>query len=455
MSNGSNQLIILGNGFDLACGLASSYKNYFIYLSDNNKWGEDFWHSIFKEQYDLELWSDVEKQIMIELRNVSILELFEKEGKVRNSEILSQIFEGIYRLRPVDDLLIKNNYSSIYGSFKEYLQSLKSTKDTLTIFFNRLPIDSKKIRGRLLKDLSSFENSFKSYLEETIATHDEKLVRYLNNEDEKIPYAIQTFFILNYLYIVTKNVNATSGKLFADTIKEKPKNDNLQSGFKDKAVTLFKEKYVTYEETDFEPTILTFNYTNFSDFMNTEARHIHGKLRNFNQPTSIIFGIDYDNLEKNLDIKDEKGKKLDIDLPIEFTKTYRILESSEKTTSTINSDLKFIKFYGHGLGEADYSYFQSIFDTVDLYHGKTTLIFFWSIPKEKDKKEDKKEKKEEKRKEEQIKQFNKVTKLLSEYGKTFSNKDHGKNLLTKLQLEGRLKLAEIPVQEIFDNIKWK
>ena len=36
-----------------------------------------------------------------------------------------------------------------------------------------------------------------------------------------------------------------------------------------------------------------------------------------------------------------------------------------------------IKFYGHSLGEADYSYFQAIFDSVKLYEGDTRLVFYF------------------------------------------------------------------------------
>ena len=36
-----------------------------------------------------------------------------------------------------------------------------------------------------------------------------------------------------------------------------------------------------------------------------------------------------------------------------------------------------------------------------------------------------------------------VVKLIEEYGKTFTNQDHGRNLLTKLQLENRLILEKI------------
>ena len=37
-----------------------------------------------------------------------------------------------------------------------------------------------------------------------------------------------------------------------------------------------------------------------------------------------------------------------------------------------------IKFYGHSLREADYSYFQSIFDSYNLYeNSKVSLMFYF------------------------------------------------------------------------------
>jgi len=80
---------------------------------------------------------------------------------------------------------------------------------------------------------------------------------------------------------------------------------------------------------------------------------------------NLIFGIDYDKLINNFSQQ-----------PIIFSKSYRILENNRPSNLEISPKVKIIKFYGHGLGAADYSYFQSIFDTVDLYHGTTKLIFF-------------------------------------------------------------------------------
>ena len=79
------------------------------------------------------------------------------------------------------------------------------------------------------------------------------------------------------------------------------------------------------------------------------------------------------------------------------------------------------------MSSADYSYFQSIFDIVSLYDSDVKLYFFFSNYA--DGVEDE--------------TFMRVTSLLSAYGETMENKDHGKNLVHKLILEGRLAVVSI------------
>lgn len=95
-----------------------------------------------------------------------------------------------------------------------------------------------------------------------------------------------------------------------------------------------------------------------------------------------------------------------------------------------------IKFYGHSLAQADYAYFQAIFDGVDLYESQTRLIFFYR-PWQKDDGERISDA------EARTDMNRKVTKLLSTYGSTLDNKDHGKNLMHKLLIEGRLSIKMI------------
>jgi hypothetical protein len=174
-------------------------------------------------------------------------------------------------------------------------------------------------------------------------------------------------------------------------------------------------------------SVLSFNYTTPFAFENSAVEgarvvNIHGNLDG-----EIIFGVD--------------GKECMGDpdaLP--FTKTYRVasmgvnMPSRLYATATGRSDgsrTEVIKFFGHSLGEADYSYFQAFFDGVDLYGGDTRLVFYYRPWHGKDENELHAETVEA------------VTKLLVEYGGTLDNKDHGKNLMHKLLLEGRLEVKRL------------
>lgn len=95
-----------------------------------------------------------------------------------------------------------------------------------------------------------------------------------------------------------------------------------------------------------------------------------------------------------------------------------------------------IKFYGHSLAQADYAYFQAIFDGVDLYESQTKLIFFYRPWKKADGVRVSVA-------EARTDMNRKVANLLSTYGSTLDNKDHGKNLMHKLLIEGRLNVRTI------------
>lgn len=95
-----------------------------------------------------------------------------------------------------------------------------------------------------------------------------------------------------------------------------------------------------------------------------------------------------------------------------------------------------IKFYGHSLASSDYSYFQAILDEIDLYKSNVRLIFLYR-PWIKDDGERISEI------EARDGMCHKVSQLLTTYGSTMENKDHGKNLMHKLLLEGRLSVRQI------------
>ncbi len=169
--------------------------------------------------------------------------------------------------------------------------------------------------------------------------------------------------------------------------------------------------------------VLSFNYTPKIKKDILVYRNIHGSLEDKN----IIFGIDA-SFNENEDSFDP--------YLVKFTKTSRILKLTNNAMTINETDwngenVDQIIIYGHSLGEADYSYFQSIFDSVNLYHSSTRLVFAYSIYDS------------DRMEEIETTYETAVEKLMTRYGQSFSNQNHGRNLLHKLLLEGRVQIRLI------------
>lgn len=117
------------------------------------------------------------------------------------------------------------------------------------------------------------------------------------------------------------------------------------------------------------------------------------------------------------------------------TANTRNIVHTPPTIGSMDYGTDLIKFYGHSLGAADYSYFQALFDAVHLYDGHTQLIFFYRRHSKEEKTE---QEVAEGMQEIKTDMMSRVVKLLTAYGNTLDNKDHGKNLIHKLLIEGRL-----------------
>lgn len=362
------QLLIIGNGFDLSCGLKSRYNDFFydLYKENPQKYSiteeKNYWFKLFKGMVKFDEnstlgWTDVESQILTELMNIEFLynsDLFLNiEPQMSEDSIKAYISRFILTIA---DAYQYYDEDSVLNTFVVLTQTLHE----IDVF------DKSSTFDRLKKDLKKFETTFASYL---------------NNELERNG----------------DDYDFNSSRLFDKLL--------LQNHL---------SRHYQYNRTDIGDNtrqIISFNYTQPS--LHDSIRYIHGNLENKN----IIFGIDYDSVSNLFNYH-----------PLEFTKSYRILENKLNSRVSISSDIKNILFYGHGLGEADYSYFQSIFDKVDLYHGDAKLIFYWTQFGDQD---------------QYIVQVENVVRLIEKYGQTFTNKDHGRNLFTKLLLENRIIFVEI------------
>lgn len=233
-------------------------------------------------------------------------------------------------------------------------------------------------------------------------------------------------------------------KVFAKYIvKECDKEKN----YRGEAGELLKVLANWYVEKDNQLDVISFNYSldaRFGQMMKDDQfrlnswTNIHG-VANYNNKNakhyinsiqgtrlkklpSPIFGID------NHDILEDS---FDNDLRLLFTKSYRLVNSEihSQISSSICSDCDAIIFYGHSLGRADYSYFETLFDDSNLYHSKTRLIFYYfegDTPLEN-----------------RERYTSNVVSLLTNYGQTLSS-IHGENIVNKLVLEHRLEVLPYP-----------
>lgn len=362
-----HQLIVLGNGFDLAQGLKTGYADYFsAKYGDKPAIGEidNAWDMVLfcRKSDNNNNWSNVEEAIRDQIAEMGFVDKVIKEldrtrGLPVNNSLESHLASRIVQKNgdmhaKSSDKLSRNYKKSLYLNF-------------------------------MREELTSFEISLSHYLKRVIEDcTDEAPMRYLISSDA--------------LYESIAGMPAFSD---ASTLEQQ------------------------------HNTILTFNYT--SPFQQRDKgyfpgvdsiRFVHGSL----SAGDIIIGIDALNY-------DEEGNRLLIDDEdtIPFTKTFRTLQSTSHVDTLPDTfdDIPFdcIKFFGHSLSEADYSYFQSIFDHVNLYSSDTALMFLYRPDSRYDGSD----------------LYLKVTKLINKYGDTLDNKDHGKNLLHKLILENRLSIKRI------------
>ena len=404
------QLLIIGNGFDLACGLKSRYKDFFdnylssITSSDSKMYWEKYFQKISclnrsKSDYS---WTDIETQIFIQLQNVEFL--------IDNNLINRRYYENKKELIEEIEISLEKSNSKL---------NLESILDTFYLLWNVFEyyITDNQLKlstalDKIKEDLFKLEEHFTKYLKNEIQNANSKIET--NNE-------IATTIFTENSYFIKSRILFASLLLFRMNINKTPffvpPLEKLQETADSNLIINTLDVSHLSKFDIVENYVLSFNYTQPFQFPN--LRNIHGNLNDKN----IIFGIDYDKVNSYFSNQ-----------PTQFTKSYRILENKLNSDMVIPSDINKILFYGHGLGEADYSYFQAVFDTVDLYHGNTQLVFFWNNFNDED---------------QYNVQVERVTNLIEKYGQTFANKDHGRNLFTKLLLENRIIFEQINLESVW------
>ena len=320
--------VVLGNGFDLHCGLHTKYSDYYCqnykkfvfiqteykkYLNDDdyeldfngelisqlNVWDVFFaLNSSNNPKECKQRWCDIEKMM---LRSLS------KNEKVETDEV------DVITLSKISWESIKE--CIVYGR-----QELNHV-DRFVVAFCKLKMELKHVHPNdfylfLLSELKNFEKSFGEFI-----YHQLHISWY-----ERCNYGQSTF--LNGAYI----------DMAIDTLNDLCGEENLVG------IDSFNYSYIHTEK------------------MMTLIQHINGSWKN------PIFGVD-----TIFEPREE---------PFMFTKTSRRIDSDLFNASVdLKPDFENLVVFGHSLNEADYSYFFPVFDKLHLTDSlaSNVVVFAYSI----------------------------------------------------------------------------
>ncbi|MDF9825742.1 hypothetical protein M2475_002148 [Breznakia sp. PF5-3] len=467
----NSKLVIIGNGFDLACDLESGFGSFFSYMNNridllNKKELEG--QGRHSKYYDMiktiDLYATSTETTQLANGGYTTVERVDFNYNVRRAiETVDNFFDN-KPIKTEDDLNFWNlffmlnerecnkalgkgikNWSDVEAVIKDFIfpydydenSNEKKEKKSSCCFINMQDyFDSYNdwIKEYLRMADEGFGASRKSY--DTRKANYSHLLGFIHATwIYKARYAL-TNFNHEFIYededqqyrILNRELIRFENQFNDYLIKVVNKN---KSQYESTALRLMKEITEDAKTYGWRLDLLSFNYTHpgsLNDYVDSYT-NIHGSLLHddYGRKGEIIFGVD--------------GMNLDPDkvnpVSLQFTKTFRVAFNNKNSEANgviqASSPPEEIYFYGHSLADADYSYFQSIFDTFNLYASKLNLIICYGIPPTYKHNEELYE----------TELLESVSKLLRAYGKTLDNKDHGKNLFHKLILEGRIKLKKI------------
>lgn len=436
-NNTLNELLIIGNGFDLQCKLKTKYTDFF-----SKKYGIDFLTEKYIEKFP--------EQTVIQCKQKAIdffINVFKEKLYNLNVEkfiqsnsdsygYLINYFKQIFRQNFSDfeptltnwDIIFISSYVLMSNSDKfQWVDIEKMIFKTVTIVFkNKKEIfsnsefpndqarmkfinivqycfkDNKDLSTSMLDSLKKFEKSFALYIKNLIYKskdhyfkRSEKLLKYLTSSyNEEIVH----LDVINFNYSLDENI-------VNQMIHEK------------------RFSNITFNSWTNIHGVASWN----DSYTRSQINKLHSNYKRLAPP---IFGIDWH------DISDTTNDVDFNDPRIIFTKSFRLIDNQVNNMRDkkhqFQKNINKIIFFGHSLGHADYSYFESLFDIYNIYDSNIELNFYY-----------KKGSSDFLDRLSAQKTLEEIIKLLTSYGQTSTNQ-HGENIVNKLLLEQRLNLLPSP-----------
>ncbi len=355
-----NRIILIGNGFDLAHGLKTSYKDFIAdFLSSkgeeikkNERGHECEFFKIDRSLYsiydDLKTYGDYKKLFSnntnkFKIKNKFFWEVITKNGledwvDIENEyyqrlKIISQLSKDEHPAEQLRDL--NKDLEQIKIKLKDYLIDEMQSSDKVTL----------KNRGidNLIKENISLNDLEQSVSKSIFKTIYEKLDDFKSNISEP------------FLYV---------DKSFSDLEGKKPSVEEFyrfmsQAQNADDYIKLKAENLLmlSFNYTDTHLNYSNFNYSGTGYKLNISELQIHGSLEDKNNP--IIFGFG-DELDKDYQTIED----LDDNDYLENIKSIKYLETDNyrKLLEFAESDQFQIYILGHSCGNSDRTLLNTLFE---------------------------------------------------------------------------------------------
>ena len=387
-----NRIILIGNGFDLAHGLETSYKdfiddywnrfieycfnqdrinNFGVYEYDcitlNTRLSSRTMSDLFREESTERIFNSPNKQF------VSFNEVNEQIDKLNKELNLGQQIQFRVNNKFLLHLLEESNkemgWVDIENEYYKFLISHFKVVIDPSNYYNRI--------DTLNDDCNHIKEKLKDYIHNTL----NKTEILKSGQIQEIVYSsilLKDFTdvgkesIVNdeYWKIIRHREGLDDGRTEYLSRKTHPRLSDYEnySGnvLKNCILSDLKEETIANEYFDLKPKeilFLNFNYTDiekhysFNDDFNIETIHIHGELNNTQNP--IIFGYG-DELEENY----SKLENLQDNAYLENIKSVKYLETDnyKQMLNFINSDKYQIIILGHSYGNSDRTLLNTLFE---------------------------------------------------------------------------------------------
>ena len=359
-----NRIILIGNGFDLAHGLKTSYRDFIDWYwnewlsslreSEKQKEGDELCRFVLDSCLP---WKDFLSRKALTKSSLNGRMFFSElkkdfSFKLESSDLFSEISKSVETKGWVD---IENEYYKLLNysfdrkrykkpNVKDLNEQINFLQDKLVQYLNSVDIE-KKIWKKHISDIIYGPIEYKDISISNIKTLIEHIIRDLTCTDSELKMKIGLYGLSN-----TDNQNLLEFRQ-GQSCEESLVRLNLMAN-------KFPREFFLPNEILF----LNFNYTNTTQLYlpipkpGFEINHIHGELTN---PDSVIFGYG-DELDENY----KKLSNLNDNEYLRNFKSIKYLESDRyrKALQFMDAAPYQVFIMGHSCGNSDRTFLNTLFE---------------------------------------------------------------------------------------------